>query len=405
MNAQSLLAKINELDKKLEEFTRSAMMSSAQMKNIEESKISARREIEDLLKVVREQQKYSEMDRQMHDQLEKSWHRVEDLEKKLMDFYALSMSKSAEDGKAGRRPLLEDEAERIADSGFRKFLSDMDSRFKLITEKLDGQSPALMRKSEERVSAMVSNLDARLTSFEIEFRKLYLTISSSEESIRALYDGVKSEMLAALKESIREENEAMRKYIDGFALDTEERVDAMSGLVAGRLDELLVQAGGNEARLEKMEAAANMSARQSRSDLSVLSGKIEEMLRKNSADTGERIRIETAKNAETIMEFSRLSAYSLSGAAALSGGLDALSGRLEKLRGGITGFVDGFKNVRLESLPGVSGALVRKNFEGLLESLKELEKEQALFEKQKAEITANLKTLAEKMEKSGKGER
>ncbi|MBI4351870.1 MAG: hypothetical protein HY550_10550 [Elusimicrobia bacterium] len=89
---QFLLARLGELDRRLEEFARSALVSSAQMKNIEESKISARREIEDLLKVVREQQKYSEMDRQIHEQLEKSWRRVEELEKKLMDFYGTMLA-------------------------------------------------------------------------------------------------------------------------------------------------------------------------------------------------------------------------------------------------------------------------------------------------------------------------
>jgi len=85
-DSAALAARIAELDKRLEEFARTAVTSAVQLKNIEESKISARREIEDLLKVVREQQKYTEMDREMHDQLAKSWVRAEELEKKLMDF-------------------------------------------------------------------------------------------------------------------------------------------------------------------------------------------------------------------------------------------------------------------------------------------------------------------------------
>ena len=84
----ALLLKIVELERRLGDFSQQAVLSASQMRNIEESKISARREIEDLLKAVREQQKYSEIDRQMHAQLEKSWGRVEELEKKLMNFYA-----------------------------------------------------------------------------------------------------------------------------------------------------------------------------------------------------------------------------------------------------------------------------------------------------------------------------
>ena len=86
--SDALLLKISELERRLGDFSQQTSFSASQMRNIEESKISARREIEELLKAVREQQKYSEIDRQMHSQLEKSWVRVEELEKKLMDFYA-----------------------------------------------------------------------------------------------------------------------------------------------------------------------------------------------------------------------------------------------------------------------------------------------------------------------------
>ncbi|HOW88944.1 MAG TPA: hypothetical protein PL037_01585, partial [Elusimicrobiales bacterium] len=184
VNAQFLLAKISELDRKLEEYARTAMLSSAQMKNVEESKISARREIEDLLKVVREQQKYSEMDRQMHDQLEKSWRRVEELEKKLMDFYGAVLSRSAEEGKKAP-PLQGGEVENIVDSKLRSFLEKVDERFRAISEKLDSQTPAMMRKTEQRLADMVNDLDSRLTAFEIDFKKLHLYISSTEESINS----------------------------------------------------------------------------------------------------------------------------------------------------------------------------------------------------------------------------
>ncbi|OGS14297.1 MAG: hypothetical protein A2285_00535 [Elusimicrobia bacterium RIFOXYA12_FULL_57_11] len=83
-----LLKKIAELEHRLADFGHSAALSASQLKNIEESKISARREIEDLLKAVREQQKYSGLDRQMHEQLERAWARAEEVEKKLMEFYA-----------------------------------------------------------------------------------------------------------------------------------------------------------------------------------------------------------------------------------------------------------------------------------------------------------------------------
>ncbi len=403
MNPQFLLAKIAELDKKLEAFTTNAMMSSAQLRNVEESRVSAHREIEGLLKVVREQQKYSEMDRQMHDQLEKSWHRVEDLEKRLMDFYSSTMHKSAEEGRL-TPPLLAGDVEKIVDARFQKFLADVDLRFRAVTEKLDVQSPVLMRKTEDRISATASDLDDRLTAFEIEFRKLYLTISSSEESIRALYAGIKSEMLATLKDSLREEHAAITSHIDSFILDIEERMDSMSKLVLSHADQLVVQADQAETQLKKMEAEAGITAQKARSDLAALGIRIEEIFSKSVAETGARIQAESAKNADRIMEFSRLSAYSLSGTASLAGTLSELSGRLETLRDRTQAFTNGFKNVKLEALLGVSGALARKNFEGLQLSLEEMTKELAFFEAQKTEIIGNLKAMTEKSEgQSGKG--
>jgi hypothetical protein len=96
-NAQLVLARLGELDQRLEDFVRRAMVSSTQMKNLEESGISARCGIDDLLKIVREHQKHFEFDRQVHDQLEKSWLRVEELEKKMMDFYSSIQARRREE--------------------------------------------------------------------------------------------------------------------------------------------------------------------------------------------------------------------------------------------------------------------------------------------------------------------
>ncbi|HAN04806.1 MAG TPA: hypothetical protein DCQ25_06080, partial [Elusimicrobia bacterium] len=92
----ALIAKITEMDQRFREFQDKFLLGAAQMKNIEESKISARREIEELLKVVREQQKYSELDRQMHDQLQKAWSRVEEMEQRLIEAYSAASKRPAE---------------------------------------------------------------------------------------------------------------------------------------------------------------------------------------------------------------------------------------------------------------------------------------------------------------------
>ncbi|MBI4800927.1 MAG: hypothetical protein HY796_00200 [Elusimicrobia bacterium] len=91
----ALCRKIEDLERRISDFGQAAALSASQLKNIEESKASARREIGDLLTAVREQQKYSEMDRRMHDQLEKSWARAAELEKKLMEFYSSLLAMEA----------------------------------------------------------------------------------------------------------------------------------------------------------------------------------------------------------------------------------------------------------------------------------------------------------------------
>ena len=395
-SGQFVLAKINDLEKKLEEFSRGVMMSSTHMKNIEESRNSARRETEELLKAVREQQKYSEMDRQMHDQVEKAWGRVEDLEKKLMDFYTSAMNRPPEESRAAQTAVLSAEMERILEARFQKLFMEMELKFKSLAEKVDDTSPALARKSEEKISAMVADLDVRLAAFEGEFRKLHLNISSSEDAIQSLYSDIRNEMLSALKNSMKEESDAVRKYVDGFVVDTEAQVDAMCKLVIGHMDEVMVQARQEGSKLEKIGSVAGMNVEKTRAALSAFMEELEGALGRHTSEIGERVRAENVKNAGDLIEFSRLSAASLAGAAAVTGAMDVLSGRISRLKDALTTFVDGMKDVRMESLLGVSGALVRKNLGGVRDILGGMDQDLAVFDRIKGEITGNLKELARK---------
>jgi hypothetical protein len=397
-SGQFVLARLNDLEKKLEEFSRGVMMSSTHMKNIEESRNSARRETEELLKAVREQQKYSEMDRQMHDQVEKAWGRVEDLEKKLMDFYTSAMNRPPEESRAVQTAVLSAEIEKILESKLQKLVMELELKFKSLSEKVDDTSPALARKSEEKISALVADLDVRLAAFEGEFRKLHLNISSSEDAIQSLYSEIRNEMLSALKNSMKEESAAARKYIDGFVVDTEARIDAMSKLVIGHMDELMVQTRLEGAKLEKIGAASEINVEKSRAALSAFREELEGAFRKHTADIGERIRAENVKNAGELMEFSRLSASSLAGAAAVTESMEELSGKISRLKDALTVFVDGMKDVRMESLLGVSGALVRKNLEGIRDVLSGMDQDLAVFDRIKGGITDHLKELARKKE-------
>jgi len=196
-----LLGRMGELEKKLEEFGRSAMFSASQMKNIEESKISARREIEGLLGAVREQQKYSEMDRQMHDQLEKSWNRVGELEKKLMDFYSHLLSSEEKDKAAGK----------MASDSFDKFLSaisDLNGRVVSLEAKLDRVARAgeTSSASGERSADLMKSAAERLAALETALGKVLraeeLSADSDQKGAAAVRD--LSGRLAALDEKMDE---------------------------------------------------------------------------------------------------------------------------------------------------------------------------------------------------------
>ncbi|HOW90091.1 MAG TPA: hypothetical protein PL037_07395 [Elusimicrobiales bacterium] len=198
----------------------------------------------------------------------------------------------------------------------------------------------MMRKTEQRLADMVNDLDSRLTAFEIDFKKMHLYISSTEESINSLYLNVKRDMLTVLKEAIKDADSA----ITGHML--------------------------------------------------ALTAKLEEMFRKGSEEAAGRIRAESDRNAEKIKEFSGLSARNISSAAFLAGNLDEMSARLEKLKTEVKTFSDGLGNADMAALLGVSGDVARKNYEGLRASLKDLESELVSFRARKDELKENLRKLA-----------
>lgn len=257
LNAQFLLARIGELEKKLEEFARGAALSPGQLKNIEESKAGARREIEDLLKVVREQQKYSEMDRAMHDQVEKSWRRVEDLEKKLMDFYMSAVNRNAGEREPGRADLSAGEVGKIVAAEMRKFMDELAGR------------------NGEKNSALGLSLDSRLAAFEMEFRNFYLNISKTvigyadeltkqagrdearlkkmENDAESSARTVRSDMAAVagrLEERFRESSEEIAARIKAENAKNTEKIMEFSGLSAYTLAE----AADLERNMEKLES-------------------------------------------------------------------------------------------------------------------------------------------------------
>ena len=368
MSAQFLLTRIGELDRRLEEFTRSAMVSSAQMKNIEESKISARREIEDLLKVVREQQKYSELDRQMHDQLEKSWRRVEELEKKLMDFYGSILS------------------------GQQK------------KEDIDGM---LSRELGGRIDALAARLELHTQAVE---KKLL-----AQDTELAASTGLKKEVMTELVRT-REETLALgREQSAAFKGMFEE-------LLKGRL-ELIQNSVASEMGLFKKEFAGQMtdmrgmleefkrSARENR----VRAEGVEEAIAKNTADTAALLQGNFEKISETLgregekflaeldqrnkRHFDALNtkyADALSNASVLDvvyASADASVKKLTALEGTLADFLKQVDKGQLSAILGVSGMLIRKNFDALEILLAGIKDESAAFDKVKQDIKDRIKDV------------
>jgi len=390
-SGQFMLAKISDLERKLEEFNRGIMMSSAQMKNIEESKAGARRETEELLKVVREQQKYTEMDRQMHDQVEKSWARVEDLEKKLLDFYASAMNKPPET-RIEHPALLGAELDKIVDTKLEKFLVEMDFKFRAMAGKIEETAQEAVRKSAERAADPAVNLSGEL-----------------DPRLAALG----SELKTFVTSSLLEQNEAVIKYINGFVADSEARVSAMSKLMLDYMGGLTEQTRKQGDKLEKLGAAAETdaersraaaetnaeksravaetNAEQSRAAMSALAAELKKVFADQAAGIETRLQAENAKNAGEIMAVSRISSFSLTTTTALAANMDELGGNLFRLKDALKVFVDGMKTLKLESLLGVSGMVMRKNFDGVQGVLGEMEENLAAFDKIREEINGHLK--------------
>ncbi|HCC49288.1 MAG TPA: hypothetical protein DEQ38_14415 [Elusimicrobia bacterium] len=201
----ALTSKLEALEKKLFDFAQQSSLAGGMLKNIEESKISARREIEDLLKAVREQQKYSEVDRQMHDQLEKSWKRVEETERKLMDFYSALMAAETRrraEGEVNSRRAGED-ARALAQGlqALEQRLAGMEERFVKIAE---DASPDRHAKIVKDFSESLSDGRRALEASASETAGRFAAQAEEERrASRAAAEALAGELRQAAQDSLR----------------------------------------------------------------------------------------------------------------------------------------------------------------------------------------------------------
>lgn len=200
---EAVLSRLSGLEVRLAEIADKLVPGIVSARAAEESKAGARREIEELLKVVREQQKYSEMDRQLHEQIEKSWHRVEELEKKLMEVYS---------GIVTGKPNVRTEELEL---NLKRYLKEQLSEMRLAAsskgidyKEFDAKLEGFYGRFEEAISRGITKISAIVTEsggasatdtgrLEAEMRKGILSLAAQGESIHKEIQAEASRIFAA----------------------------------------------------------------------------------------------------------------------------------------------------------------------------------------------------------------
>lgn len=375
----AVLSKIAEMEARMKDFQEKFLLGAAQIKNIEESKISARREIEELLKVVREQQKYSELDRQMHDQLEKAWGRVEDMEKRLMDFYGTISKTPPQPAPAAELPP---EVYKLAEAALEERLKPLESALKEIAAKLEA-APGVSFGVEARVRELSAAVDARLGGFASEIRQVHVTSFAGAERVEGILAEVKKDVLSSVREAFSEGSGAFIKHVDAAALDGRERMDAFSKLAVNHIDALSAVCRATDSKLDALGSLIKSESERTRDEF----GKT---LRAGIEAAAADARAENARQLEKIKEIYGLSASGVAAMSAVSGNISGIEERLGGLSAGLNAFLKGLAAVNMDAILGVSGALIRKSFESVGELAAELEKETLQLAKAKGEIEANI---------------
>ncbi|MDP2865570.1 MAG: hypothetical protein Q8O90_04940 [Elusimicrobiota bacterium] len=388
------MARIGELDKRLEEFGRNALTSSVRLKNIEESKISARREIEDLLKVVREQQKYTEMDREMHDQLAKSWGRAEELEKKLIDFCGAVLTGQQNKGAADAVKL--DREARLADdsaAGLADLKKEMTAELARTREELLAlsreQAAFFKTMFEEQVKGRLDLLQSS-TAAELERSRKETAeeFGRSRKETTAELERGRKETAAEFEQSRKEAASALdlsgKETASGTELFNKEFSEQMKAMRSMMED---FRRGVKE-NFSGAEGAAAALARNAADSAAALQQKLEripEIIRQENdrllSGLEERNRRHfEALNTKYADAFSNASALGF-----LSASSEALLKKMAVLEEPLSGLLSQSDKDRFGSALGVSGMLIRKNFEAMESLLAEIRQDTTGLERMKTE--------------------
>ncbi len=109
----------------------------------------ARKEMEDLLKAIREQQRSGELDRQMRQQLEKAHTRIEELEKKLLDFSNQALRR--DQNNVAETGILQHKTQKVLE-GIVESINDFKEKWAGWRDEASASDGALRREMLERLA-------------------------------------------------------------------------------------------------------------------------------------------------------------------------------------------------------------------------------------------------------------
>lgn len=398
----AVLSKITEMENRLKDFQESSLLGTAQLKNIEESKISARREIEELLKVVREQQKYSEMDRAMHDQLEKSWARVEELEKRMMEVYSSAAKKPAQPAAPAVSPAeIAAAVLKAVDARLEERLAPLETALKNAASKIEA-GPAAARGIEGRVERLSAAVDERLVGLSSEIRQLRIDNFAGKERLEDILAEVKKDSLSSVREALADGGGVFLRQVDAAAIDGRERIDALAKLLISHLDELGGRGRDNALKIDALESCVRAGAEKAMSEVSSMQRGLENALRAHIDAAAARAAAENSRQLEEIKEAYGSTASNAAAISAVGENVSKIEARLGGALAGLKAFIKALEPVNIEALLGVSGAIIRRSLAAAGELVSGLENEVVLLARAKGEIEGNIKRLSRRSGGEGK---
>lgn len=381
-----LYRKLEDLERRLASFGQTAAFSASQMKNIEESKISARREIEDLLKAVREQQKYSEMDRQIHAQLEKAWTRAEELERKLMEFYSsvLAMEAKRRDETAAASDRSAEAIDRLAD------------RLAALEGKLSAAA-AQPASALEQISSRLAEIDGKISCLTPEAaaeqqavaRDVISSLKEHAGSFKDIFDTYIRRELELLRDKFSVESEAQRNSLaaafDEARLGIREQVTLAGGKVV-EFESLMRKGDGIVAELEA-------SSRRQASSLEEFASRLTREIRGSNAGFAEELKKEGEAR---LTKFGARYADALNSVAfveSFRSAVTAAADQLDAQQSGLARFLGAVSPAQLEKASGVSGEMVRRHVAGMAAAGEKLRADAARLRELERELESRVKNV------------